>query len=78
MKQFFDFTEKSINEFVELRGRKLLLAEGYSRILVYTPTEIRIAKDKEGIAVYGENLALKHLSERHIAVEGRIDSVEFI
>lgn len=64
--------------FVEIRGREVLLAEGYCRIDSYTESYITLFSDSGGIAVRGKGLTLRHLSIQRIAVEGRIDSVEFL
>lgn len=64
--------------FIEIRGREVLLAEGYCRIEEYTQTSVVLASDKEKFAVKGENLLLRHLSSQRIAIDGRIDGIEFL
>ncbi len=64
--------------FVEIRGRNSLLAQGYTRICGYSPERISLENGEFVISVYGSELTLRHLSEDIIAVDGRIDGVEFI
>ena len=64
--------------FIELRGNETLLCEGVVRIIDYSGERIVIATDGLPVAVSGERLNLRHLSAGRIAVDGRIDSVEFI
>ncbi len=78
MKKFFDLFEKTNCRLVELRERNYLLAEGYSCIESYSDTRINLSSPLERLSVYGEELTLIHLSDSHIAIEGRIDGIEFI
>ncbi len=64
--------------YVEVRGRELLLAEGYCHIEEYTDTYVTLTSNRSKISVHGEALRLRHLSKERIAVEGRIDSFEFL
>lgn len=78
MKMFSDLFEKSSCRLVELRDRSCVLLEGYSCIESYSDTCITLSSSFERVAVDGEGLTLVHLSEQHIAIEGRIDGVRFI
>lgn len=85
MKLFSTIQEKTINLmsrpkqiFLEIRGRELVLAEGYCRIEAYDESLITLASSQSSISIRGKGLQLRHLSDERIAVEGRIDSVEFI
>lgn len=64
--------------FVEIRGRELVLAEGYCRIEGYTESLITLFSADCGINIKGESLKLRHLSDERIAVEGRISSIELL
>lgn len=78
MKLFGDLFKKSVSLYVELRGREAVLAEGYCRIESYSHEIIVLASDSERIAVRGAELTLRHLSRERVAVEGRIDGIEFV
>ena len=78
MKWLIDLFKTTTPIFVEIRGREAVLAEGYCRIELYSPERIVLASAKGSISVCGNGLELRHLSESAIAVDGRIDRVEFI
>ncbi len=78
MKMFSDLFEKTNCRLVELRDRNYVLAEGYSSIEVYSETKILLSSQFERLSVYGSDLTLIHLSDTHIAIEGRIDGIEFL
>jgi len=78
MKLFDDLIKKDSVEFAEIRGREAVLAEGYGRILAYGDSEIILSSQRGGIVIRGEGLTLRHLSTQRVAVEGRIDGIEFI
>ena len=78
MKLFDELIKKDSVEFAEIRGREFVLAEGYGKITAYSPEMIVLTSEKGEIAISGENLTLRHLSVLRIAIEGRIDKVEFI
>jgi len=79
MKLFEELIKKTIPQlFVEIRGRESLLAEGYCRIEIYSDFDIVLASDNGKIAISGENLHLRHLSSQRIAIDGRVDRVEFL
>ncbi len=79
MKLFDELIKKTVPQlFVEIRGRESLLAEGYCKIEVYSDFDIVLASDNGRIAVSGEGLHLRHLSSQRIAIDGRVDRVEFI
>lgn len=78
MKLLEELFKKTLEVFIEIRGREAVFAEGYCRIEKYSETEIRLASDSDRISVRGESLNLKHLSTERIAIVGRIEAVEFI
>ena len=78
MKWLLDFFKTTTPVFVEIRGRETVLAEGYCRIELYSPEQIVLANEKYSISVCGSELNLRHLSESAIAIDGRIDRVEFL
>ncbi|MBR5286527.1 MAG: YabP/YqfC family sporulation protein [Clostridia bacterium] len=78
MKWLLDLFKTTTPIFVEIRGRETLLAEGYCRIELYSPERIVLANEKYSISVCGGELDLRHLSESAIAIDGRIDKVEFL
>lgn len=78
MKLIDELLKKTLEVFLEIRGREAVFAEGYCRIEKYSETEIILASDFDRISVRGDGLTLKHLSTQRTAVEGRIDAVEFL
>lgn len=78
MKLFSDLFKKTLNVYIEIRGRDSVLAEGYCRIEKYSETEIILASENERISVQGAGLGLRHISSERMAIEGRIDSVGFL
>ena len=65
-------------EYIEIHGRENLLAEGYCRIIDYGESKITFASETKTICIKGEKLRLSHLDNQRLAVEGRIDSVEYL
>lgn len=78
MKMFSDLFEKTNCRLVELRERNYVLAEGYSSIEVYSEVKIVLSSAYERLSVYGSGLTLIHLSDSHIAIEGRVNGIEFL
>ena len=78
MRLFSDLLKKTLNIYIEIRGRDSVLAEGYCRIEKYSENEIVLASDSERISVRGDALGLRHISSERMAIEGRIDSVGFL
>jgi sporulation protein YqfC len=78
MKWLLDLFKTATPIFVEIRGRETVLAEGYCKIVLYSPTQMILANADYSISVCGSGLELRHLSDSAIAVDGRIDRVEFI
>ena len=64
--------------YIEIHGRENLLAEGYCRIEDYGGNRITLVSKSNSVCVRGEDLRLRHLSNERIAVEGRINSVEYL
>ena len=84
MKQFynrrFDFKKESVvtPEFIEIRGRKSLLLDGYCRITDYSDIRIELCTDNYCVVVTGRGLTLRHLSMGKLAIDGRIDNIGFL
>ena len=78
MKWISELLKKDNQVFVEVRGRETVLAEGYCRIEVYTPERITLSNGSYSVTIRGSGLELRHLSVSVIAVDGRIDGVEFV
>ncbi len=79
MKLFDELIKKTVPQlYVEIRGRESVLAEGYCKIEVYSDFDIVLASDNGRIAISGEGLHLRHLSSQRVAVDGRVDKVEFL
>ncbi len=78
MKQISELFKFESPVFVEIRGRETVLAEGYCKIESYSDTRIVLSSIENTFSVKGGGLTLKHLSSGRIAVEGRIDGIEFI
>lgn len=64
--------------FIELRGRYRLIAEGIDELLEYGDTRMVLGAKADRIAVMGENLEMRFLSENRIVIEGNIQSVQYI
>ena len=78
MKRLLDLFKTETPVYVEIRGRETVLAEGYCKIELYSESRIVLANSEYSISVCGSDLNLRHLSESAIAVDGRIDRVEFL
>ncbi len=78
MKQILELFKFKNPVFVEIRGREIVLAEGYCKIENYSDTCIVLSSTENTFSVKGTGLTLKHLSSGRIAVEGRINSIEFV
>lgn len=64
--------------FVEIRGRESVHLEGYCRIEEYTREYIKLGNNEYSVGVIGQALELRHLGEQTVAIDGRIDRVEFL
>lgn len=64
--------------FAEIRGRKTVIAEGFFGLLLYSGERVLLGSAEERISIEGKGLELKHMSRGRIAVDGRIDKVEFL
>lgn len=77
-----DKVQKLLNNqktvYIELKGKELLLAEGYCRIEDYNENTVVLSSEKLRISVTGEYLKLSHLSNERMAIEGSIKAFEFI
>ncbi len=77
MKLIQELLKKTQNIFIEIRGRESVLLEGFGRIEDYSDRRIRLASDFDIIEIRGSSLTLRHLSTERIAIDGRIDCVEY-
>ena len=66
--------------YIELHGKTLLKIRDGGRIVLYSPTVIKVAlpNTKETISVIGENLSCSFYNIGAIGIEGRIDTVTFL
>lgn len=64
--------------FVEIRGRESVHLEGYCRIEEYTREYIKLGNSEYSVGIIGQELELRHLGEQTVAIDGRIDGVEFL
>ena len=62
---------------VELRGRSEVTVRGGGRILLYTPSEIRIAMGRDVLSILGEELVCTSYYRGAVGVGGRIFGVCF-
>lgn len=62
---------------VEIRGRGEVTVRGGGRILLYTPSEIRIAMGKYTLSIVGEELLCTSYYQSAVGVNGRIFGVGF-
>ena len=62
---------------VEIRGRGEVTVRGGGRILLYTPSEIRIAMGCDTLSIAGEDLICTSYYQGAIGVGGRIVGVRF-
>ena len=64
--------------FAEIRGRYSAVIRGCRRILSYSETRVVLKMKKEMLAVTGKRLTCVSYLAGAVAVEGLIDSVEFL
>ena len=64
--------------YLEIRGRETLLLQGCCRIKLYSAENMVLSNGDYTVSVLGEGLELRHLSEDTVAVDGRIDCIEFL
>lgn len=63
--------------FVELRGRGSVTVRGGGRILLYTPTKIRIAMSGFVLSILGERLVCTSYYRGAVGVDGKILGISF-
>lgn len=64
--------------YIEIRGKKDLLLEGCDGIEVYTEKLISLSIGDSVLEIRGEELRLRYLAEKKIAVAGRISGVFYV
>lgn len=78
MKWISELLKKDNRVYVEVRGRETVLAQGYCRIELYTPERITLSNGEYIVSICGNGLELRHLSVSVMAIDGRIDGIEFL
>ena len=77
-----DIMPESISHtpYIELHGKTLLKIRDGGKILLYSPTIIKIAlpNTKETISVLGKNLSCAFYNLGAIGIEGIIDTITFL
>ena len=63
--------------FIELRGKRQLVAEGIDALLVYEDTNITVGAGKERITFFGNRLEMRFLSQNRIVIEGEIRGLRY-
>ena len=63
---------------IELRGRECVTVRGAGRILMYTPSEIRVEHAFGVVSVLGEELICTSYYLGAVGIEGRIKTVGFL
>ena len=63
--------------YLELRGKKRMVAEGIDALLEYTDTRVCVGAGKQRLAVGGNGLEMRFLSENRIVIEGEIVRIEY-
>lgn len=62
---------------LELRGRHCLAVHGCTRILAFSPTEVRLELGREILTVWGEGLLSTSFLSGDVGIEGRISGLRF-
>lgn len=62
---------------IELRGRNCARICGCAKILIYTPTHIKLALCNSALSIVGKRLVCSSYNRSVIGVDGVIDSISF-
>ena len=62
---------------VERRGRGYILVSGCGRILLYTPSEIRVELSDSVLSIVGEGLLCVAYTAGEVGIEGKVSRVSF-
>ena len=63
--------------FLEIRGNRTVLVDGFSRLLDYGEDEISFRAGRKKLKISGSKLKMDMMTEGKIAVSGIIRTVEF-
>ena len=64
--------------FIEIRGNREVLVDGFTSLLQYSESEISVMAGKKRLSITGEKLKMDVMTEGKIAVSGIIGSVAFL
>ena len=74
----FSMPRASDEVFLEWRGNSRITAEGIDGLLEYGHTRVVVGAKKQQIAILGEKLEMRFLSETCIVIEGHITQVCYL
>ncbi len=77
-RQKFPMPKPSQDVFMEWRGTRRLTAEGIDALLEYGDTRVVVGAKEQHIAILGEKLEMRFLSETCIVIEGNIRQVCYL
>lgn len=66
------------NVFIEWRGNRRITAEGIDSLLEYGHSRVVVGAKEQRIAILGEGLEMRFLSETCIVIEGSITQVCYL
>lgn len=77
---FLDLPEDAVlgSARVEITAGKRLLIDNHHGVLSYSEETVTVLLPDGKLAVYGDRLRMKAMTERQLLIGGRIDSVEWI
>ena len=74
----FSMPRASDEVFLEWRGNSRITAEGIDGLLEYGHTRVVVGAKKQQIAILGERLEMRFLSQTCIVIEGHITQVCYL
>ena len=74
----FSMVRPSGEVFLEWRGNGRVTAEGIDGLLEYGHTRVVVGAKEQQIAITGEGLEMRFLSETSIVIEGHITQVSYL
>lgn len=78
LKRLFDIRAQKCDIYTELRGRGCLFADGFGKLKTYTDTVIVLSSESADMRIRGVGLSMRHLSGGRIAIDGRIDGINYL
>lgn len=63
--------------YIELRGKRRLVAEGIDALLEYGADRITVGSGEERISFFGKEMEMRFLSENRIVIEGEIGEIRY-